>query len=202
MSCGSVGRVVACDTRDPRFESCHGQIFPWSPDCCCTFGQLYWKDENMYKKCRECTQFYQRGRNFVWKTKQNYLENWPNDHSGSWYKIKINSRHNWAVVQKQGHWNMFRSQCDQMVRLLFYIWPFSTMNICQVAKIFPKLGSKLCQFQFQKRFFNIGQNGKISLNLVTLIVPKPVLIFYDKFHWLENAWDAITTYNCGTSYYW
>ena len=101
MSCGSVGRVVACDTRDPRFESCHGQIFPWSPDCCCTFGQLYWKDENMYKKCRECTQFYKRGRNFVWKTKQNYLENWPNDHSGSWYKIKINSRHNWGVVQKE-----------------------------------------------------------------------------------------------------
>ena len=33
---------------------------------------------------------------------------------------------------------------------LFNIWPFTTMNVCLIAKVFPKVGSKFCQIYHQK----------------------------------------------------
>ena len=47
--CGSVCRVVASDTRGPRFESSHRQTFIGHLFVCC---QLYWKDENKEKEAR------------------------------------------------------------------------------------------------------------------------------------------------------
>ena len=45
IGCGSVGRPVASDTKGPRFESNHWQIFILNIYC-----QLYWKDENKEKE--------------------------------------------------------------------------------------------------------------------------------------------------------
>ena len=47
--CGSVGRVVASDSRDPPFESSHPQIFILNINC-----QLYWKEENKEKEGGDC----------------------------------------------------------------------------------------------------------------------------------------------------
>ena len=43
--CGSVGRVVASDSRGPQFESSHRQKFILNIYC-----QLYWKDKNKEKE--------------------------------------------------------------------------------------------------------------------------------------------------------
>ena len=45
--CGSVGRVVASNSRGQRFESSHQQKFILNIYC-----QLYWKDENKEKEAR------------------------------------------------------------------------------------------------------------------------------------------------------
>ena len=47
--CSSVGRVVASDTRDPRFESRHWQNFYRTFVYC----HLCWKDKNKEKRGRE-----------------------------------------------------------------------------------------------------------------------------------------------------
>ena len=47
--CDAVGRAVASDTRGPRFESSHRQIY--------MYYQLYWKDENKEKRGRERPNF-------------------------------------------------------------------------------------------------------------------------------------------------
>ena len=53
--CGSVGRAPAFDTRGPRFESNHRQKFIyWT----FIYSQLYWKDENKGKRCREWPNFF------------------------------------------------------------------------------------------------------------------------------------------------
>ena len=44
--CGSLGRVVASDTRVPQFKSRHRQKFILNIVYC----QLYWKDENKEKR--------------------------------------------------------------------------------------------------------------------------------------------------------
>ena len=48
-ACGSVGRAVASDTRDPQFESGHRQTFKWNI-CFLSACQLHWKDENKEKE--------------------------------------------------------------------------------------------------------------------------------------------------------
>ena len=51
--CGIAGRALASDTRDPRFESRHRQLFSY-------IFQLHWKEENNEKRPEVAT----------------YLENW------------------------------------------------------------------------------------------------------------------------------
>ena len=51
--CGSVGRVVAFDTRGPWFDSSHQQKIYWTFVCLLVYYQLYWKDENKLKEARD-----------------------------------------------------------------------------------------------------------------------------------------------------
>ena len=50
--CGSVGRVVASDTRGPWFESSQRQKFIFILNIC-LLATVYWKDENKDKRGRE-----------------------------------------------------------------------------------------------------------------------------------------------------
>ena len=68
---------------------------------------------------------------------------------------------------------LFRlEQCDQMARLLFNVWPFTSMKTCPMAckfcqsrsPIFSQIGNKPT-----KNCPRLCQNGKISLNLVTQV---------------------------------
>ena len=47
--CGSVGRVVASNSRGPRFESSHRQNFIYMLNIC-LLSTVCWKDENKEKK--------------------------------------------------------------------------------------------------------------------------------------------------------
>ena len=47
--CGSVGRVVASNTRGPRFESSHRQKFTYILNIC-LLSTMYWKDKNKEKE--------------------------------------------------------------------------------------------------------------------------------------------------------
>ena len=50
--CGSVGRVVASDTKGPQFESSHRQKFIYLLNIC-LLSSVYWKDENKEKRGQE-----------------------------------------------------------------------------------------------------------------------------------------------------
>ena len=61
-------------------------------------------------------------------------------------------------------------QCDQMDRLLFNIWPFTTMKICQSRfKILPKQIQNFAKStKTNKILAKFYQNGENLPNLVTL----------------------------------
>ena len=66
-------------------------------------------------------------------------------------------------------------QCDQMEKLFSNTWSFITMKTCPKAKIFPKKGKKILPNIKQPlvklpKTLKICQSGKISANLVTLVV--------------------------------
>ena len=64
-------------------------------------------------------------------------------------------------------------QCDQMARFSFNIWLFTTIKNSPMTKIFPKLGSKVCQSLNEPlkftQIYKKCQIGSISPNLVTLV---------------------------------
>ena len=67
-----------------------------------------------------------------------------------------------------------RNQCDQMDRLFFNFWWFTTMKACHFDEMFAKVGLKFCQIlnkpsKDSQKVLNFCQSGEISPNLVTLI---------------------------------
>ena len=69
----------------------------------------------------------------------------------------------------------FISQCNQMARLNFIIWPLTTIQICQKMIKTAKVGLKFCQTENKPSKFCLGvfkvcPSGVISPNLVTLPV--------------------------------
>ena len=66
-------------------------------------------------------------------------------------------------------------QCDQMAKLFFNVWPFTTIKICPKSQKFANVALKFCKGQNKPSsnchgllFFS--QSGKISPNLVALSV--------------------------------
>ena len=67
-----------------------------------------------------------------------------------------------------------RNQGDQMDRLFFNFWWFTTMKACHFDEMFAKVGWKFCQIlnkpsKDSQKVLNLCQSGEISPNLVTLI---------------------------------
>ena len=61
-------------------------------------------------------------------------------------------------------------QCDQLVRLLFQIWPFAAMKINTImSQICQSRHSILPNKKKTVKIVNFCQSGKISPNLVTLL---------------------------------
>ena len=73
-SCGSVGRVVATDTRDPWFESSHRKNFLFRTF---VYYRLYWKDKNKEKEAVN-------GPFFLKKTQDGQIDN---DNVKTFYSI-------------------------------------------------------------------------------------------------------------------
>ena len=60
--CGSVGRVVASDTRGPQFESSHRQKIIYILNIC-LLSIVYWKDDNKEKEAGNGPFFKKIGQN-------------------------------------------------------------------------------------------------------------------------------------------
>ena len=89
----------------------------------------------------------------------------------------------WPHGRKHGHCStgfIIGRQRDQMARLFFNIWPFTTMKFAQ-QQLFPKICYKYCQIpnkpleKLPKTLRIVCQNGEISPNMVTLIILHNIL---------------------------
>ena len=85
--CGSVGRVVASDTKGPRFKSSHRQQFIYTLNIC-LLSTVYWKDENKEKRGRVWPIFFKKKFGFIrigknWDFEEYDFKTWQRSANGS-----------------------------------------------------------------------------------------------------------------------